>query len=97
MRSEFMKDSTVYFVLSLFIGLVIVILSLALNSPIFRSAMYFGLASGITICLLSLAELYKMLFMRECPLCRKKVDISSERCPHCGFEMKKNNENNRKH
>ena len=89
MKGDIMVGQKNYFVMSFFIGLLIVILSMGLNAGIFRSAMLFGLASGITICLLSLVELYRIYYVKECPLCNCKIDVHSNKCSNCGYEINK--------
>ncbi len=89
MKGDIMIGQKNYFIMSFFIGLLIVILSMGLDVEIFRSAMLFGLTSGITICLLSLVELYRIYYVKECPLCGCKIDLHSNKCANCGYEVKK--------
>ncbi len=91
MKGDIMTGSKNYFILSFFIGLVIIILSLGLNAEIFKSAMLFGLTSGVTICFLSTTELIRIYYVKECPLCGSKIDLNSNRCTNCGYVLKKKN------
>ncbi|WP_201328544.1 hypothetical protein [Thermotomaculum hydrothermale] len=88
MKGDIMKGIKNYFVISFLIGLVIIIFSLGLNMEIFRSAMIFGLVSGITICLLSLTELYKSYYFKSCPICGDKIEFPKNKCSNCGYELK---------
>ncbi len=89
MKGDIINGSKNYFIISFFMGLVIIILSLVLNAEIFKSAMMFGIVSGIGICLLSTIELIKIFYVKECPLCGSKIDLASGKCVNCGYFLKK--------
>jgi len=88
MKGDIMSGTRNYFILSLLMGIIIIVFSVQLQDSVFRSAMIFGVSSGIAICILSGFEIYSSLRVVKCPICDESLGTGAHECPNCGFRFK---------
>ncbi len=87
MKEGIVKGTKLYLMLSFLIGMFIILFAINLDYDVFRSAIVFGISSGIFICAVSVFEWIKINNERQCPVCHGKLKSRDDVCRNCGFSF----------